>query len=199
MRKTNTPPLVYYKYQKVFEEVANEMDTPVIWNTQRQMGKSTILAKLAAKYLKRGDVWMVGPNNHTEEEFIKKVIDQIPGSAPVRKTRSRIELATEEKINFLGSPSKFKKGETYNQPKLIIVDELAYVSKQRFENLIPYITPEPKHIKFVAVTTGITEENIEWVEKKFGTPEVITTAFESINIWMEDLLGKSEDQEILRT
>lgn len=203
MRQTNTPPSVYYKYQKVFKEVVNEMETPVIWNTQRQMGKSTVLADIASNYLRKGDVWVIGPKTSMEEMFLDKVYATLPDDVHARKTKSRIELATLNGIHFIGSPSKFHKTPEgldleYNQPILVIVDELAHTTLQRLDTLLQYIK-DPKKVKFVATTTGTGKTDYQWVMKNFGRPEVITTAFESINIWTEDLLNGQKTKEILRT
>ena len=206
MRKTTTPISVYYKYQQVFLDIVKDMQSPVIWNTQRQMGKSTTLAKIAAQYLRDGDVWFVGPNHQSEEQFLEKVAKELPNDAHVRKTKSRIELATLDQINFIGSPTKFAKKLTdspnevkYNQPVLVIVDELMHTPLTRLDRIIDYLDKTPSNIKFVAVTTGIGDTDQIWVKNNFGRAEVITTAFESVNIWTEDALGKMATDEVLRT
>ena len=193
--QTRTKPEIYYKFQQAFYDSVDEFSTPVVWNTQRQMGKSTILAKIAAKYLTQGDVWMVGPNRLCEEEFLKKVMLHLPTELKARATKSRIEVATPTKVNFLGSPTKFLKPHEgidleYNKPVLVIVDELNLTTLVRLDGMLNYLKDgKGMDIKFVAATTGYGKTDYEWIKYNFGEPEFISTAFETVNIWMEEMTG----------
>lgn len=197
--ETKTPIEAYYKIQESVMDVIKLTPCPIVWNTQRQMGKTTVLAKLAATYLANGDVWFMCYNPKSEENFIDKTLLYVEEQYKVRNLKSRIELAKNDgNIHRMVSPTKFYKNNlgldtVYNQPTLVVIDNIEQITCERLDNFVEYLTPESrKNTKIVAATTGIGRTTTDWFATYFERPEIITTAFDSINLWMNDIYGIKE-------
>jgi hypothetical protein len=193
------PNLALYKaFQDAIYTTALESATPFIWNTQRQMGKSTMLARLAANALRKGDVWYVSCTAASETYFVEKVKLQFKDDAYIRSTKTKIEYATPDKVHVLVSPHKFHKledGITANQPVLVIIDEMQLTTVEKMDWLVPYLD-DPKKTKLVATGTGISSTDITWCSNTFGIPEIVSIGFASADRRMKALTGTVNAWEI---
>ena len=193
------PNLALYKaFQNAFHDAARESENPIVWNTQRRMGKTTVLARLAAEYLRLGDVWFLSCNNSVETMFIDKVKAQFNDDVYIRSTKTKIEYATPDKVHVLVNPNKLHKledGLKVNQPVLIIVDEMQLCTIKSMDRMLPYLTDSMK-TKFVATTTGISGTDTIWCAKNFGIPEVVSTGFASVDRKMKALTGDTNGWEV---
>jgi len=206
--ETATPIEAYHALQNGIRESMEIIPVPVIWDTQRQMGKTTVLSKIVAKWLIKGDVWYVIPGGaHQEKQFVDKVylsIDEMyanQDNVKIRKLNSRVELVKRNgEYNRLVSPMRFYNDQalgikpTYNQPVLLVIDDIESMPYKRLDRLMDYFTVDAiKNIKIVAGSSGIGQDTLDWFTTYFDKPEVITTAFDSVNVWMNDIYGIKEE------
>jgi tRNA(Met) C34 N-acetyltransferase TmcA len=164
----------YIKQQDIFTSAVKELSSPVIWNTQRQMGKSTALAKIAAELLKTTDVTYTCFNAHTNMMFIQKVLQHMNKDVLVRNTKNSIQLVTPNKTYSLSPLQKDRP----NKSGVLLIDEVAYIGYDRIHDMIDNFPTPPR---VIGTTTGMTEDIIQLITDKVSEPEVITVVFNSID------------------
>lgn len=177
----------YFIFQEPIIKMMKNYSNPVIWNTQRQMGKSTVLVKLITERLinSDGDYWFMGPNLQTDELIFRKIIEELEKSDQkimIRNSRSRIEVITNNHTSRLLSPRKFSnilEGTNYPEPNGIFIDEVNIVGIDGIQRMLMYLHSDvdKTKINLYGVTTSLSVEIIEFFTKKFQAPEVITTNF----------------------
>ena len=149
----------YTKQQDIFTDAVSELSSPVIWNTQRQMGKSTVLAKIAGELLKTTNVTYACFNAHASTLFIQRVIQQLPEDVLVRKTRNSIQLVTPTRTYSL---NPLKKG-TVNNSAVLLIDEMSHIGYDRIHDMIDNFSTPPR---VIGVSTGMSEEIIQLITDK---------------------------------
>ena len=164
----------YIKQQDIFTNAIAELNSPVIWNTQRQMGKTTALAKIAAELLKTANVTYTCYNAHENTLFIQKVLQHMNKDVLVRNTKNTIQLVTPAKTYSLSPLQKDRP----NQSTVLLIDEVAHIGIDRIKDMLCNFVKPPR---VIGVTTGMSEEIIELITDKVSEPEVITVVFNSID------------------
>lgn len=198
----------YFIIQDSISQMMLNYKNPVIWNTQRQSGKTTVLIGLIIKQLRTsGDYWLAAPNLQTEELIIQKVYRELKkdDKIVVRKSRSRIEVLSENHTARLLSTRKFStilEGIKYPQPNGIFIDEVNIVGIAGIQQITSYLSVgyEKEEINLYGVTTSIGSDVVDLISKKFHAPEVITTNFLSkemkyINMGLSELEANAQITE----
>ena len=164
----------YIKQQDIFTSAVSELSSPIIWNTQRQMGKTTALAKIAAELLKTTNVTYACYNAHQNMMFVQKVLLHMNDDTLVRNTKNTIQLVTPTKTYSLSPLQK----ERPNQSTVLLIDEVAHIGYDRIKDMLSNFVEPPR---VIGVTTGMSEEIIQLITDKVSEPEVITVVFNSID------------------
>ena len=164
----------YIKQQDIFTSAVGELNSPVIWNTQRQMGKTTTLAKIAVELLKTTNVTYECFNAHANMMFIQKVLQCMNKDTLVRNTRNSIQLVTPTKTYLLSPLQKDRP----NQSTVLLIDEVAHIGIDRIKDMLSNFVKPPR---VIGVTTGMSEDIIQLITDKVSEPEVITVVFNSID------------------
>ncbi len=164
----------YIKQQDIFTSAVSELSSPIIWNTQRQMGKTTALAKIAADLLKTTNVTYDCYNAYLQVLFVQKVIQHLPKDVLVRNTKNSIQLVTPTKTYSLSPLRK----DMPNKSSVLLIDEVAHIGIDRIKDMLSNFDKPPR---VIGVTTGMSEEIIELITNEVSEPEVITVVFNSID------------------
>jgi hypothetical protein len=184
--------------QEAMLTILENIKIPTVWTTQRQAGKSTILAKIASRAIVNrdtlGDIWIVTHNSASDQHFLEKIAKQLPEEEKVRTTRSRLEvLSTTNRILTARSLPPVQNGLSLEQPKLIIFDEISYIDQELISKVANCIKPENlPYIRIIGATTGGGSTDYPQLFRKYfkGYEEVWTgnlstnNYYESINAFV---------------
>ena len=129
----------------------------ILLNCCRQSGKSTTTAALAlhTAIYDPGLVLLVSPSLRQSRELFSKVIaflkDLQPAEILEEDNKSSCTLANGSRIVSLPGDARTIRG--YSSPKLIIVDEAAYVEQQMFIALRPMRAATPGGCQLILLST----------------------------------------------
>jgi tRNA(Met) C34 N-acetyltransferase TmcA len=179
--------------QEALFTILSNIKVPTVWTTQRQVGKSTILTKIAAHAVLNqeiGDIWIVTHNAASDMHFLEKIERQLPENERVRKNRSRLEvLSTTNRILTARSLPPVQNGLNLEPPKLIIFDEIAFINTDLIEKIANCIRKENlPYIRIIGATTsGGSTDYPQLFKKHFGGYEEVWTGNLSTNKYFEQM------------
>lgn len=163
-------------------EILSIIKVPTIWETQRQSGKTTVLARIAAKEFldknSNNDIWIISPTVKSDLHFFENVLRHIPEEEKVRKTHSRLEaLSSLPKIVTVRSlPREPQQGLRLDPPKLIIFDEVGHIPEEMIKRTSEYLREEDiPNIRIIGATTGGDTDYQMLFKKYFKVYEEIWT------------------------
>ncbi len=179
--------------QEALLTILSNIKVPTVWATQRQAGKSTILAKIAAQAVLNqeiGDIWIVTHNAASDMHFLEKIERQLPENERVRKNRSRLEvLSTANRILTARSLPPAQNGLNLEPPKLIIFDEVSFINTDLIEKVANCVKKENlPYIRIIGATTsGGSTDYPQLFKKHFGGYEEVWTGNLSTNKYFEQM------------
>jgi len=163
-------------------EILSVIKVPTVWTTQRRNGKSTVLARIAAKELvdknTSSDIWLITPNSASDKHFLEHILSFLDENEKVRKTHSRLEpLYTMNRILTIRSlPREPQHGLRLDAPKLIIFDEVGIIPEDMIKRTSEYLREEDlPNIRIIGATTSGTTDFSSLFKKYFKNYEEIWT------------------------
>jgi hypothetical protein len=174
--------------EAVFTILSN-IKIPAVWVTSRNVGKTTLLSKIATNALLddsvSGDIWVISVNPSADQLFFKRILKFIPSSESVRITNSRIEIMSNNNriINIRSLPKNSTPmfaertiGYKLDPPKLIVLDEIGLIPEEYLKSISSHIRKEDNHkIKVIAATTPADTDYHNVLKDIFDQYELIRT------------------------